>query len=147
MKGTRKQTPTTTLRQRGFTLLEMIVVIGIIALILGAAAAVIGRGGASAEIAMTETMVKGVESKLQEYRMLGGTYPSQVQGLEALVTKPSVAPVPRRYVSLYDELPLDTWGNELKYAFPGSKDAGKPEIISAGPDGVFGSEDDISSQD
>ncbi len=147
MKGTSKQARNQTLRSRGFTLLEMIVVIGIIALILGAAAAVIGRGGASAEIKMTETMVNGVEAKLQEYRMLGGMYPSQAQGLQALVTKPSIAPVPRRYVSLYDELPRDPWGKELKYAYPGSKDAGKPEIISAGPDGVFGSEDDISSQD
>ena len=147
MKGTGRRIKNLAPRHRGFTLLEMIVVIGIIALILGAAAAVIGRGGASAEIKMTETMVKGVEAKLQEYRMLGGIYPSQAQGLQALVTKPSIAPVPRRYVSLYDELPRDPWGKELKYAFPGSKDAGRPEIISGGPDGVFGSEDDISSQD
>ncbi|MGJ8724365.1 MAG: type II secretion system major pseudopilin GspG [Roseibacillus sp.] len=147
MKGTGKNLPTLKNQRRGFTLLEMIVVIGIIALILGAAAAVIGKGGASAEIKMAETMVQGVNTKLKEYRMLGGMYPSQAQGLQALVSKPSMAPVPKRWTSLYDELPLDPWGKEMKYVYPGSKDAGSPEIISAGIDGVFGSEDDISSQD
>ena len=147
MKGTDKTTSTLSSRKGGFTLLEMIVVIGIIGLILGAAAAVIGRGGASAEISMTVTMVKGVETKLREYRLVGGTYPSQAQGLQALVTKPSIAPVPKRYTQLYDEIPRDPWGNELKYAFPGSKDPSKPEVISSGPDAAFGTDDDISSQD
>ena len=96
---------------------------------------------------MTDTMVNGVETKLEEYRMLGGMYPSQAQGLDALVTKPSLAPVPKRYTQLYDELPLDAWSKKLKYAYPGKKDPTKPEVISSGPDGQFGTEDDISSQD
>lgn len=122
-------------------------VIGIIALILGAAAAVIGRGGAGARIQMADTMVNGVGTKLEEYRLLGGVYPSQAQGLQALVTKPTIAPVPKRYTSLYEEVPKDPWSQDLKYQFPGSKVPNKPEVVSAGPDGQFGTDDDISNQD
>lgn len=147
MKGTDKTTSTLSSRKGGFTLLEMIVVIGIIGLILGAAAAVIGTGDKSAKITMTDTAVRGVETKLREYRLLGGVYPSQAQGLDALVTKPSIAPVPKRYTQLYEVVPPDAWGNQFKYVFPGSKDPSKPEIISPGPDGAFGTDDDISSQD
>lgn len=146
MKGTKLKFQNSSYR-RGFTLLEMIVVIGIIALILGAAAAVIGRGGAGAKIQLCGTIVDGVGTKLEEYRLLGETYPSQAQGLEALVSKPSIAPVPRRYTQLYDEIPKDPWTNELRYKFPGSKNSSKPEVISAGPDGQFDTEDDISNQD
>lgn len=147
MKGTGRQRKRGGSEVRGFTLLEMIVVIGIIAMILAVAAGVLGRAGEGSNIKMTEVLVQGVGTKLREYRLLGGTYPSQQQGLEALVTKPSTAPVPKRYTSLYDELPTDPWGSPLKYAFPGSKDPRLPEIISAGPDGQFDTEDDISSQD
>ncbi|MEM9283696.1 MAG: type II secretion system protein GspG [Verrucomicrobiota bacterium] len=126
----------------------MIAVLGIIALILGAAAVVVGRSGEGANISTTEAMVQGIETKLMEYRRLGGVYPSEAQGLEALITKPTTAPIPRRWVKHYDGgLPKDAWGMEFQYKFPGSKDRRRPEVISAGSDGEFGTDDDISSQD
>lgn len=147
MKGTGRQNPKLRPFARGFSLLEMIVVLGIIGLILSVAVAVVGKSSDTANIKMSESLVQGVETKLREYRMLGGMYPSEAQGLQALVTKPSTAPVPKRYSSLYDKLPTDPWGMDLKYNFPGSKDPRTPEVVSAGPDGQFGTEDDIGSQD
>lgn len=147
MKGTPQQTLKLRRLAHGFSLLEMIVVLGIIGLILSVAVAVVGRSSQTANIKMSETLVQGVETKLREYRMLGGMYPSEAQGLQALVTKPSTAPVPKRYSSLYDKLPTDPWGQELKYNFPGSKDPRTPEVVSAGPDLAFGTDDDIGSQD
>ena len=89
--------------------------------------------------------VSAVETKLREYRLLGGIYPSQEQGLAALVTRPTTDPMPKRYSQLYSEVPLDPWHNEFKYLYPGRKNSNKPEIISAGPDGVFGTKDDLSN--
>ena len=147
MKGTRTNSLKTIPRNSGFTLLEMIVVIGIIALILGAAAAVIGRGGEGAKLQVTVAALQGISSNLEQYRLNGTTYPSQAQGLQALVAKPTTAPIPKRYVPLYDEVPKDAWQGEFKYVFPGSVDPRKPEVISTGPDGQFGNDDDISNQD
>jgi general secretion pathway protein G len=87
-------------------------------------------------------------SSLEQYKNIGGKYPSTSQGLEALVRKPSSSPRPRDWVqSLDDEEALyDPWDTLYKYEYPGSKDPSRPEIISAGPDKQFGSEDDMSSQ-
>ena len=48
---------------------------------------------------------------------------------------------------LDEAVPADPWGNPYRYQFPGSKRPNEPEIISAGPDGILGNEDDLSSQD
>ena len=87
-------------------------------------------------------------SGLEQYKNIGGKYPSTSQGLEALLRKPSSSPRPRDWVQiLEDEDALfDPWDTKYKYEYPGSKDPSRPEIISAGPDKQFGSEDDMSSQ-
>jgi general secretion pathway protein G len=81
------------------------------------------------------------------YKINAGTYPSTQQGLKALVTKPTGSPAPRRWTSLSKSVPLDPWGNEYGYKFPGKKDASEFELISSGPDSVINTPDDLSSQD
>ena len=84
---------------------------------------------------------------LDQYRNIGGRYPTEPQGLEALVRKPQSLPRPRDWVQSLPEMPKDIWGNPYTYKFPGSKKPNEPELISNGPDGVSGNEDDLSSQD
>ncbi|MDA7900282.1 type II secretion system protein GspG [Akkermansiaceae bacterium] len=86
-------------------------------------------------------------STLEAYKLIGGMYPSTSQGLEALVKRPQSSPQPRNWVQAVEERALlDPWDTKYKYEYPGSKDPSRPEIISAGPDKQFGSEDDMSSQ-
>ena len=87
-------------------------------------------------------------SHLETYRMNGRKgYPTNEQGLNALVARPTIEPLPLEWTQAFPEIPLDGWGKPYRYQFPGSKNPNDPEIISAGPDGIFGNEDDRSSQD
>lgn len=86
-------------------------------------------------------------SLLEMYRTIGGMYPSQVQGLNSLHTKPVTPPRPRRWTqAIVEEVPNDPWGTAYQYSFPGNNDPAKPEVTSAGPDQKFGTPDDLSSQ-
>lgn len=131
----------------GFTLLEMVIVLGIIALIMGGVMVTLKKIGAVGNITRVEGDFSGIESALMGYKTMAGHFPSQQQGLKALVEKPAGAPRPKRWRQLQTKLQLDPWGNEYLYKFPGSKDSSRPEIISLGDDGVEGTADDLSSQD
>lgn len=131
----------------GFTLLEMVIVLGIIALIMGGVMVTLKKIGSVGNVKRVEGDFQGLESALMGYKTLAGHFPSQQQGLKALVEKPTQEPRPRRWKQLQSKLQLDPWGNEYIYKYPGSKDPSRPEIISKGDDGVEGTEDDMSSQD
>lgn len=134
---------------RGFSLFEMVIVMGIIGLILGGAIYSMGKIKGSAALGAADTDLTSFESNLEMYNRNGGTYPSTSQGLEALITKPTGSPRPRRWIQTLDDEDalIDPWGTKYKYVYPGSKDPSRPEIISAGPDKEFGGEDDMSNQD
>jgi general secretion pathway protein G len=87
-------------------------------------------------------------SYLDQYQNTGRNgYPTEEQGLEALVKRPTTDPLAWEWVQALPEIPLDPWQNSYRYKFPGSKKENEPELIRAGPDGKFGTEDDLSSQD
>lgn len=130
----------------GFTLMEMMIVMGIIAVLTGGMISLLGDFDKGPKIQKTETEMRALSATLLQYKTLGGRYPTQQQGLQALVTKPTTAPIPRRH-SPIKGLAKDPWGNDYIYKMPGSKDATTYEIISFGPDGKAGGDDDISSQD
>ncbi|MFT6238108.1 MAG: general secretion pathway protein G [Paracoccaceae bacterium] len=134
---------------RGFSLFEMVIVMGIIGLILGGAIYSMGKISESAKVGTTDQDMTSFESNLEQYKNIGGVYPSTSQGLEALLKKPADSPRPRRWIkTLKDEAALlDPWDTKYKYQYPGTQDASRPEIISAGPDKAFGSDDDQSNQD
>ncbi len=131
----------------GFSLLEMVIVLGIIALILGAAISFSGGITGAARDTAAGAKMNEFSAKLETYRMVSGMYPSQNQGLSALVLKPTSAPEPRRWKQQFKELPKDPWNEDYIYYYPGKKDTSTYEIVSKGADMEEGTDDDISSQD
>lgn len=131
----------------GFSLLEMVVVLGVIALILGASITFFGPVRDTAAETATEGKISEVTAKLETYRLNAGHYPSQEQGLGALVARPEASPRPRKWKRMFLQLPVDSWGREFGYFNPGRVVEGTPEVVSAGVDGAFDTEDDLSSQD
>lgn len=134
---------------RGFSLFEMVIVMGIIGLILGGAIYSMGKIKDSAAIGTADQDMKTFESSLEQYKNIGGMYPTTSQGLEALYKKPTDSPRPRRWTQTIDkeDALFDPWDTKYKYQYPGSQDPSRPEIISAGPDKSFGTDDDQSNQD
>lgn len=130
----------------GFSLLEMVIVLGIIAILIGGAISVMGRVTDGAKRSRVSGDFNTIGASLRMYAVNNGRYPTTQQGLDALVSKPTSTPAPKRWVKLADEVPLDPWMNPYGYKFPGSADASMFEIISKGSDGIEGTEDDISSQ-
>lgn len=130
----------------GFSLLEMVIVLGIIAVIIGGAITVMGGMLNSAKRDRVTGDFNSIGAALLKYQVSNGRYPTTQQGLDALVNKPSTNPQPKRWTQIMKKVPLDPWQNEYGYKFPGTHDASTFEIISKGPDGIEGNEDDVSSQ-
>ena len=135
------------LNSRGFTLLEMVIVLGIIALILGTAIGLSGNFMGFGREVQTEGKLGRINTALKVYRSRAGHYPSESQGIMALVEEPSGQPKPRRWEPSFKQLPKDAWDRDFIYKYPGSQDPDYPEVISKGKDGELGSKDDLSSQD
>ena len=131
---------------RGFSLFEMVIVMGIIGAILGSVIFLSKGFGDSAKLQTANQDFTTLITHLDAYKIHARNYPTQNQGLEALVNKPTSSPIPRSWTQTIPEVPKDPWGQTYKYKFPGSKKANEPEITSAGADGIWGNEDDLSSQ-
>jgi len=118
--------------RRGFTLLELLVVM----VIIGLLAAYVGPKYFSqvgkSEVKTTRAQIVGFEKALQQYRLDVGTLPSTEQGLQALLAKPSNV---NKWDGPYLEkaLPADPWGNAYIYVAPGEH--GEFDISSTGRDG------------
>lgn len=134
-------------KRKGFTLVEILVVVVILGLL--AALVVPNIIGQSDEAKRTATAVqiKQIESALDLYRLHNSFYPTTEQGLEALVTKPTTHPQPKKYTEggYMKKVPLDPWDNPFIYRNPGEK--GGIDIISFGPNGEEGGGDDITNHD
>ena len=134
-------------RQSGFTLLEMILVVSIIALLLAAA---INKMGGALDFGK-EVRVKGdiqsVSNALRMYNAQNGFYPTTEQGLKALVVQPSSEPRPRQWRCAFEDskVPRDPWDNEYNYACPGKHNPKSFDIFSSGPDRIANTPDDIGN--
>jgi len=140
--------PSSNLRHNaGFTLLEMVIVLGIIAMILGGAIFAMKGIQDAAKLKQVDADFSSYSNALSAYKLNAGSYPTSQQGLKALVEKPTTTPVPRRWVQVMTKTNPDPWGSDYGYKFPGKKRANEFEMTSNGPDGLANSADDLSSQD
>jgi len=138
--------------KRGFTLLEVIIVVFILSILAALVAPrIIGRTD-DARIADAKLQIKNLETALKLYKLDNGFYPDTQQGLEALIEKPVSGQIPQKYREggylEQRKIPLDPWGNPYIYVCPGIH--GDFDIISYGADGKEGGENknaDIKSWD
>jgi general secretion pathway protein G len=127
-------------RSRGFTLLELLVVILIIGLLTGIVAPrFLGQVGKS-EVTAARAQLDALDKALQGYRMDTGRYPTTAQGLRALVQQPSDEPR-WRGPYLQGDVPADPWGSAYQYRTPGV--AGRDyDLVSFGRDRAVGGNGD-----
>ncbi len=130
-------------RQRGFTLIEIMVVVVIIGILIGLVAPnILGRVD-KARVTAAKADIATLEQALEMYRLDNHSYPSTDQGLEALVAKPGGEPAannwnPEGYLKK-NKLPLDPWGHAYQYLVPGQER--RPfDLFSFGADGREGGE-------
>ncbi len=133
----------------GFTLLEILVVIAIMALLVGVAVSNIkGIFGNQQETVARMVVRESMKPALFSYKLDVGDYPSTAEGLQALLTAPSgkADRWRRKYIdSNTGKPPLDPWGREYQYAYPGTKNKDDYDLWSMGPDGISGTADDIGN--
>jgi len=130
-------------KQRGFTLIEILVVVAIIGILLTMIVPnIIGRSD-EAKVVKSRHDITMLEGALDLYRLDNGMFPSQDQGLNALVQQPTTPPLPAHWkVGGYiKRLPLDPWGNPYQYRNPGVH--GEVDIFSMGKTG----QDNIGSEE
>lgn len=136
-------------RTRGFTLLEILVVLAIIGLVAGLAISKIGGIYDSAKIQTADLFVRtSVKLPLNAYKIAMGDYPSTAEGLQALITAPARGGGSWRGPYLEsNKVPLDPWNEPYQYEYPGQHNKGSFDIWSKGPDHQSGTEDDIGNWD
>lgn len=133
-------------RSSGFTLMEMLLVLGIIALLVGMGTYMMVNVLGDAEEGKVQADIQALHASLIRYRTAGGAYPTTEQGLEALVSQPTGGPRPRSWRQLLrPEALVDPWGNPYQYRRPGRHNPDTYDIFSMGPDGTEGTADDIGN--
>ena len=127
-------------KQAGFTLIEMMIVVAIMAIMSAMLAPTLFNQVSKAEKSRTASDIRQIESALKFYRLDNYRYPSQSEGLEALVSAPSGSDAGSWNGPYLESVPKDAWKEPYKYANPGTH--GKPvEVFTLGADRTIGGTD------
>src|SRR5580704_14883166 len=139
-------TPTNS-KRRGFTLVEILVVITIVVLLAGLAITNLNKVLGSSQVDVAKLFVnQGLKTSLFTFRMQMGNYPTTDEGLQALITAPQGKA--DRWRGPYIEgnsIPLDPWKQPYQYRYPGVHNKDGYDLWSIGPDGKDQTDDDIGN--
>lgn len=131
--------------QKGFTLLEVMVVIVILGIIASMVVPNLMDNKDQADRQKTVVDIQQLENALDMYRLRNGFYPTTEQGMQALVTAATTQPAPRSFPDggFVKRLPKDPWDEDYILVSPGQ--LGRIDVYSKGPDRVAGTDDDIGN--
>jgi general secretion pathway protein G len=132
--------PTHALPERGFTLLEVMVVVVILGILAALVVPKVMSRPDEARVTATRQDVASLMQALQLYRLDNQRYPTTEQGLQALVTRPESEPIPPNWKpeGYVGRLPKDPWGHPYQYLNPGVH--GEIDVYGFGADGAPGGE-------
>ncbi len=136
------------LRQAGFTLIELMVVIMILGVLAALVVPRVMNRPDEARVVAARQDIAQVMQALKLYRLDNSRYPTTEQGLQALVVRPTSGPLPTNWKSYLEKLPNDPWGRPYQFLSPGVR--GEIDVFSLGADGQAGGtgvEADIGSWD
>jgi len=122
---------------KAFTLVEIMVVVVIIGMLAGIVSVNVMSRLKKARVTTAKTQISQFESAIESFHMDTGQYPSDTDGLLALIDPPpGIGADPEGYLKNVNEIPKDPWGNEYQYVYPGQY--AKYDIFSYGADGKEG---------
>lgn len=132
--------PPAAAHRSGFTLIEVLVVVVIIAILASLVAPNVFRHVDTARAVTAQAQLSTLSAALDAYRLDNGRYPTTEQGLAALWTAPTSAPRPLNWRGPYlrQPVPLDPWGAPYVYRSPGDHNAATFDLSSLGADGTVG---------
>ena len=119
-----------------FTLIELLLVMVILVVLAAVVVPKFTSRSEQARVTAATTDISNLETALDAFEVDNGRYPSNEQGLQALVAKPQSSPVPPNWKPYLDKLPKDPWGNAYQYLNPGVH--GEIDVFSFGADGQAG---------
>ena len=129
-----KKPPVARSRANGYTLMEIMLVVAIIAVIAGGVIVKMTGALDVAKIQRTEQDINNIYSALKLYEARNYQMPDQSQGLEALISPPTAGAKPLNWTKLMDSMPVDPWNTPYQYRNPGKRDPSGIDVFSFGPD-------------
>jgi general secretion pathway protein G len=131
-------------RAGGFTLIELLLVLAILGILAAIVVPKFAGRTEQARITAAQSQIATFSTALDAFEIDNGFYPKGKDGLLALVQQPGDS---RTWKGPYlkSDIPSDPWGNPYLYEYPGRRNAASYDLISMGPDGREGTDDDVAN--